>query len=65
MTVYILQYVISVVTKLFYVSLSLQDQYTPVTIAAQNGHASIVDMLLAHGANVNHVTAVSYVIHFY
>ena len=33
-----------------------------MTVAAKNGHASIVDMLLAHGANVNHVAAVSYVI---
>ena len=43
-------------------SLSLQDQFTPLTIAAKKGHASIVDMLLAHGANVNHVETVSYVI---
>ena len=41
----------------------LQDQFTPVTIAAKHGHASIVDMLIAHGANVNHVAAVSFIIY--
>ena len=40
----------------------LKDQFTPVTVAAQEGHTSIVDMLIAHGANVNHVAAVSFII---
>ena len=34
-------------------------QSTPLGVAAQNGHTEVVDMLVAHGANVNHVNAVS------
>ena len=37
----------------------LQDQYTPLTIAAEAGHANVVDMLLQRNANVNHKNAVS------
>ena len=34
-------------------------QATPLSIAAEKGHTRVVDMLVAHGANVNHVNAVS------
>ena len=37
----------------------LQNQATPLFIAATNGYAGAVDMLLAYGANVNHMAAVS------
>ena len=51
-----------IVIKIFCMLISLQGQATPLLIAAENGHASIVDILLAHGANVNHMEAVSHVI---
>ena len=37
----------------------LQNQCTPLTIAAENGHANVVDMLLQRNANVNHKNVVS------
>ena len=37
----------------------LQNQCTPLTIAAQNGHANVVDMLLQRNANIHHMNAVS------
>ena len=38
----------------------LQNQSTALTVAAQQGHANVVDMLLQMNANVNHMNAVSY-----
>ena len=32
---------------------------TPLVIAAMKGHTKVVDMLLAYGANVNHMAVVS------
>ena len=37
----------------------LQNQSTPLTIAADKGHANVVDMLLQRNANVNHKSVVS------
>ena len=37
----------------------LQNQSTPLTIAAQEGHVNVVDMLLQRNANVNHKNVVS------
>ena len=34
-------------------------QATPLGVAAEKGHTGVVDMLVANGANVNHVNAVS------
>ena len=42
-----------------YLPLSLQEQSTPLTMAAVKGHTNIVDMLLAKGADVNHAAIVS------
>lgn len=56
-------YVVVIIIFHVHVSQSLQSQATPLLIAAENGYAGIVDMLLAHGANVNHVAAVSFVIY--
>jgi len=42
------------------VSLTLQEQRTPMFAAAEEGHTAVVAMLLAHSANVNQVIAVSY-----
>ena len=37
----------------------LQDQSTPLTKAADNGHAIVVNMLLQRNANVNYMNVVS------
>ena len=37
----------------------LQNQSTPLTVAAVAGHANVVDMLLQRNANVNHKNVVS------
>ena len=37
----------------------LQSQCTPLEIAALNGHANVVDMLLQRNVNVHHMDAVS------
>ena len=37
----------------------LQNQATPLVVAATNGYTGAVDMLLAYGANVNHMAIVS------
>ena len=37
----------------------LQSQCTPLIIAAEKGHANVVDMLLQRNANVHHMDAVS------
>ena len=35
----------------------LQDGWTPLGAASQNGHIEIVKILIEAGANVNHITA--------
>ena len=37
----------------------LQNQSTPLIVAAEKGHANVVDMLLQRNANVNHKNVVS------
>ena len=32
---------------------------TPLMVAVEKGHTNVVDMLLAYGANVNHMAVVS------
>ena len=41
------------------VSLSLQLQTTPLGVAARSGNTAVVDMLLANGANINHMNEVT------
>ena len=36
----------------------LQDGWTPLVIASENGHLEIVKSLIEAGANVNHTTKV-------
>ena len=37
----------------------LQNQSTPLIVAAEKGHVNVVDMLLQRNANVNHKNVVS------
>ena len=48
------------INELFHLCLSLQLQATPLCVAAQNGHTGVIDILLANGANVNHMDEVKY-----
>ena len=42
-------------------SSSLQDGYSPLYVACQNGHKLIVDILLKNRANVNIIITVSFI----
>ena len=42
-----------------HLSSTLQDGYTPLYVASQNGHTSIVDVLLRNGADPNLALTVS------
>ena len=42
-----------------HMSIGLQDGATPLSMASQNGHTSVVDVLLRHGADPNLAKAVS------
>ena len=43
----------------------LQDGWTPLVLASQNGHLEIVKSLIEAGANVNHTTKVVTMKHHY
>ena len=43
----------------YYVSLHLQSGATPLFMASQNGHSSVVDVLLRHGADPHLANRVS------
>ncbi len=57
--------VLSHVPKCVY-NLSIQDDFTPLHWAAQNGHAHVVDYLMKKGANAQALTKVciSYTLQF-
>ena len=43
----------------------LQDGWTPLVRASQNGHLEVVKSLIEAGANVNHTTKVVKIKHHY
>ena len=43
----------------------LQDGWTPLVYASQNGHLEVVKSLIEAGANVNHTTKVVKIKHHY
>ena len=46
----------------FAISYYVQDGFTPLLAAASAGHADVVDVLLQHGANVDHQDKVTTVL---